>query len=39
MQSNDTRERAMMERLDDYAALAIRVYERLVRDAATATPP
>lgn len=39
MQKDDTQERTMMERLDEYAALAVRIYERVVRDRATGAPP
>lgn len=39
MQQNDTQAGAMTERLDEYAAIAVRIYERIVRDGGTGGPP
>lgn len=39
MQQDSSQAGTMMERLDEYAAVAVRIYERIVRETAIGVPP
>lgn len=39
MQDSATEKAELCERLDEYAAIAVRIYERIVRDGGASGPP
>lgn len=39
MQNDSSQAGTMTERLDEYAAVAVRIYERIVRETAIGAPP